>query len=416
MLRQIRWIGCLLLLSLLFSGCAENAAQNQSTLNHPVIRVFLLEDAASASVAGSSLRVSLQMQNAEQIISSPRIGALPLYRRPDGWQLGSAHFPTGILQIQPGNDAGIRVNGLAYRGRFLFIPLADGKFNVLNDVDVDDYLRGVVAKEMYPKWPLEALRSQAIVSRTYVLYVAHTDGLTRAWDVYADQRSQVYGGIAAETSASREAVDSTRGIVLTYGPGTGKIFKAYFSSCCGGVSQAASDAFPGDPYIEPLAEHYRGPICSASKYYNWGPIILSKSEVTRRIHAWAVHSSSIQGRAAPELNITGIYRVDVQTVNRYGRPSHVLITDIRGIQYNWPAEQLRTVMNFDPGSGPTLPSSYCKIDAPPGSDSVRFFDGHGYGHGVGMCQWCAEARAEAGWSCVRILTEAFPQAKLIPAY
>ena len=68
----------------------------------------------------------------------------------------------------------------------------------------------------------------------------------------------MYGGMTGETAKSRQAVAQTQGIVLTYGPGYGVIFKAYFSSCCGGVTQAASDAFPGEPYIPPLAEQSHG--------------------------------------------------------------------------------------------------------------------------------------------------------------
>jgi len=66
--------------------------------------------------------------------------------------------------------------------------------------------------------------------------------------------------------------------------------------------------------------------------------------------------------------------------------------------------------------GTTLPSSYCKINGDPNSDSVTFYDGHGFGHGVGMCQWCAEARAAEGQNFEQILVDAYPQAKMIRAY
>jgi stage II sporulation protein D len=94
----------------------------------------------------------------------------------------------------------------------------------------------------------------------------------------------------------------------------------------------------------------------------------------------------------------------------------VLITEVRGIQYSWSAEQLRSAMDTDAQPGTTLPSSYCKINGDPNSDSVTFYEGHGYGHGVGMCQWCAEAHAAAGWNFAQILIDAYPQAKLVPAY
>ncbi len=226
----------------------------------------------------------------------------------------------------------------------------------------------------------------------------------------------MYGGINGETSKSRQAVAATSGVVLTYGPGDGTIFKAYFSSCCGGVTQAASDAFPGEPYIPPLGEQSHGACCNGSKYFNWGPITIRKTELTRRIHLWSERRSRELGRAISELNIAGVYRIDLQGVNRYGRPNRVLVTDTRGVQYSWPAEQLRSAMNTDAPPGPTLPSSYCKINGDPNSDSVTFYEGHGFGHGVGMCQWCAEARAAEGQNFAQILVDAYPQAKMVRAY
>jgi SpoIID/LytB domain protein len=122
------------------------------------------------------------------------------------------------------------------------------------------------------------------------------------------------------------------------------------------------------------------------------------------------------GRPIAEQNMAAVYRIDLQQVNRYGRPNRILITDSHGVQFSWPAEQLRTAVNTDAQSGPTLPSSFCKINSDPNSPTVTFYEGHGFGHGVGMCQWCAEARAAAGQNFEQILVDAYPQAKLVPAY
>ena len=182
------------------------------------------------------------------------------------------------------------------------------------------------------------------------------------------------------------------------------------------MTQAASDAFPGEPYIPPLAEQSHGATCNASRYFNWGPIVVTKTELARRFHVWAQRRSQELGRPIAELNMAGVYRIDVQGFNRYGRPNRVLVTDTAGVQYSWPAEQLRLAVNADAQPGTTLPSSFCKINGDPNSDSVTFYDGHGYGHGVGMCQWCAESLAAAGQNFAQILEDAYPQAKLVRAY
>ena len=159
---------------------------------------------------------------------------------------------------------------------------------------------------------------------------------------------------------SRQAVAQTQGLVLTYGPGYGVIFKAYFSSCCGGVTQAASDAFPGEPYIPPLAEQSHGAYCNGSKYFNWGPIMISKTELTRRFHIWARAKATEMGRPIAESNMANVYRIDLQQSNRYGRPSRVLVTDARGIQFSWPAEQLRTAVNTDATPAQPFPAASAK--------------------------------------------------------
>jgi stage II sporulation protein D len=86
------------------------------------------------------------------------------------------------------------------------------------------------------------------------------------------------------------------------------------------------------------------------------------------------------------------------------------------VQFNWAAEQMREAVNTDAQPGTTLPSSFCKINSDTNPDSVTFYDGHGAGHGVGLCQWCAQARALAEQNCQQILLAAYPHAKLIPAY
>jgi stage II sporulation protein D len=403
----------LLALLLLPFGCSQDTSSQPIAATSPRIRVLLVEDADRIDLMADAPAIDLDSQPLAWRFPSGL--SIPTTLSGDGWHLGRQTIRAGALTFKP-SDGPIHINGVEYRGDIRLMPTGGGRFNVVNDVDVEDYLAGVVTREMYPSWPLEAIKAQAVASRTYALYETHYVGVNRPWDVFGDQRSQMYGGMTGETSKSREAVEQTQGLVLTYGPGYGTIFKAYFSSCCGGVTQAASDAFPGEPYIPPLAEQSHGSLCNASKYFNWGPITISKAELTRRFHIWAQRQSTEMGRPIAELNMANVYRIDLQQFNRYGRPNRVLVTDARGVQFSWPAEQLRTAVNTDAPPGSTLPSSFCKINGDPNSSSVTFYEGHGFGHGVGMCQWCAEALASAGQNFAQILVNAYPQAKLVRAY
>jgi stage II sporulation protein D len=399
-------------------GCSHDVQNRAPTAGVPHIRVRLLENVDQVAIrAADNPRASVESQPGGRLLQFPPAGSIPLFLTPDGWHIGRLSLGSGVMTLQSASDRGVAINGNLFRGDFRFVPVADGRFDVVNDLDVDDYLKGVVAKEMYASWPIEALRAQAIAARTYALFESHTGGLSRYWDVYPDERSQVYGGMSAETARGIAAVATTAGIVLTYGPGNGHIFKTYFSACCGGVAQSVSDAFPGEDYIEPLGERYDGPCCCMSKYFNWGPIVIKKQELTRRFHIWAQRRGKEEGRQLPEVNLFAVARIDIAANNRYGRPTRVVVSDLRdGVRFNWAAEQMREAVNTDAATGTTLPSSFCKIDSDSIPDSIKFYEGHGAGHGVGLCQWCAQARAAAGQTCQQILVEAYPHAKLIPAY
>ncbi|MGC4032329.1 MAG: SpoIID/LytB domain-containing protein [Tepidisphaeraceae bacterium] len=326
----------------------------------------------------------------------------------DNWQAGNRAAVGVMLRIEPADDVTLSVNGQAYRGAVVLVPVGDGKFDVVNDVDVERYLQGVLAKELLPDWHPEAYRAQAVIARTYALYEAKTNPPGRAWDLNPDERSQVYGGVRAETPKSNEAVAATRGMVAAYGPpGQERIFKAYFSACCGGTTSSAADVF-NEPAIPPLSAKSNGLTCAISTRFNWPPVTLSKAELTRRFRAWGERT----GR--PEAKLPGLRSIEIASLNAYGRPRGFLVTDTRGQQYALTAEQLRWAINSDPNGGPTVFSGFFRpIDA---GDSIRFADGHGFGHGVGACQWCMQARALAGLKFPQIVMQAYPQAVLVQAY
>jgi stage II sporulation protein D len=112
--------------------------------------------------------------------------------------------------------AGAALSGLRdgrYRGRLRILSAADG-IAVVNIVSLENYLRGVVAREMPATWQPEALETQAIAARTYA--VATRKPSTSVYDLYPDVRSQVYRGLAAEQVTSSAAVDATAGQVVLY--------------------------------------------------------------------------------------------------------------------------------------------------------------------------------------------------------
>ena len=385
-------------------GCAHRP-RPRPLAGIPIVRVRLLQDQHLVTLTASR-PPSVSLGGASSTpLNLPRNEAVPLRLTSQGWRIGDATFPaTGQLTVHPEADGSVAINGTPYRGRYRFVPTPQGSFDVVNDVDIDSYLKSVVSKELLWNWHDEAYRAQAIVARTYALYESAGDGRGH-YDVNDDVRSQVYGGLPAESSKSRSAVDSTAGVVVAHPTDGGyKIFKTYFSSCCGGITASAADVF-NEPDIPPLSARYVGPVCKDSPRFVWGPIVMPKSELTRRFRLWG----NARGHAIKEIG--EVVSVDVLTSNGFGRPTRFLVTDARGTRYALSGEEFRWSVN---SGGVVLNSSFVKpINEP---TTVRFAEGHGWGHGVGMCQWCAEAYAESGMPHEDIVLKSFPGSALKRAY
>jgi stage II sporulation protein D len=395
-------------LAMLAMGCGEGPEPSHIPAGTPVVRVLIVENRPQITLGATEPPIVHVGTGPAQQMNFPAGSSVPVTLAGSGWTIGTLTIPRAALTIEPSADGSVRVNEQPYHGKYRLVPLSNDHFEVINEVNLEDYLKGVLARELFSGWNEEAYKAQAIVARTYALYEARTSGLTREFDLYADQRSQVYGGISAETAKSRAAVDATMGICLGYGPaGHERIFKAYFSSCCGGITQSASDAF-GDPATPPLSDQLIGPRCADSPHFNWGPVVIAKNELGRRMRAWgALHNQ-------PERGIGDVARVDIQFENRFGRPVRFVVTDSHGTRYSIAGEDFRQAFNTESGSGPTIYSSFFK----PVNEmsTIRLIDGHGFGHGVGLCQWCAEREATDGVRHEVIATTAYPGSRLVRAY
>jgi stage II sporulation protein D len=169
-----------------------------------------------------------------------------------------------LLSATGGTEVSVIGKG-RYRGALEVRPTGiRGGLNAINAVGIEDYVRGVVAKESPPSWPTEALRAQAVVARSYALSTSkHGAG----FDHYDDTRSQVYGGVAAETAKTNQAVADTAFRVVLYG---GRIAQTYFFSTSGGATENnefSSLGFGGTPI--PYLRGVPDPYDNASPYHRW---------------------------------------------------------------------------------------------------------------------------------------------------
>ncbi|HST14176.1 MAG TPA: SpoIID/LytB domain-containing protein, partial [Gaiellaceae bacterium] len=169
--------------------------------------------------------------------------------------------------------APLSVGGTAYRGK-LTLALDGGLVDVVDTVGLEQYLKAVVPSEMPSRWPAAALEAQAVAARSYAL-ANLTKG--RPYDLYGDARSQVYGGVPAESDAASAAVDATKGQVVLY---RGKVANALFFSTSGGRTVSALEATGVDvPYLASVADPYD----TLSPYHDWGPVLYDAKAVAKQL-------------------------------------------------------------------------------------------------------------------------------------
>ena len=160
----------------------------------------------------------------------------------------------------------LSVAGLgAYRGSLEFRPDGSGGIETVEAVGLDDYVRGVISKEVPSSWAPEALKAQAVAARTYAIT---TDVGGGEYNLYPDTRSQMYGGVGAETPSTDAAVAATRGQVVTY---NGAPVVTYFFNSSGGHTENIENVWPGatpEPWLRGVPDPYDG--ADGDPYHRWG--------------------------------------------------------------------------------------------------------------------------------------------------
>ena len=262
----------------------------------------------------------------------------------------------------------VEVAGGLYYGRIEIRVSFKGVLQVYNRLPLETYLLGVLGSEMPSHWPLQALKAQAVASRTFALQrIMLARASDRAYDLKDTVISQVYRGAADISESVKRAVAETKGEVLVY---EWELAEALFHSTCGGYTASSKSLFGGD---RPYLRRRRCRWCRESPYRRWGTRI--SLEKVSELLASSGHKFE---------SIREIYQVEgrIRIHHRHG-VSYLSMKDFKR-----------------PLSWRTLPSGQFLVQTRR-KDVV--FEGRGFGHRVGMCQWGAKAQAEAGRDYISIL-------------
>lgn len=283
----------------------------------------------------------------------------------------------------------LRMNDRPYRSQLTIISKGTHCL-VVNTVDLEKYLAGVISKEMSPSWPLEALKAQAVAARSYAIHQMRANH-ARDYDLESTTQDQVYGGAAAETPRTLQAVEATRGLALTHG---NESLKAYFHANCGGKTEVPAFVWGGE------TKAFRTVVCPHHARER------DRQRWSVRLTAGQIESALKKISGALPRGFRSIASLEAGAPNGSLRLSDVAITDTQGHSLLVSANTFRNAIG-----NTKLKSTAFQVRRGPSGFTI---EGEGHGHGVGMCQVGARAMAEQGRSYRQILQFYYPLAKILP--
>lgn len=343
-----------------------------------VVRVAIIEDRASIDLSLKGKYTIAALDNGRVLKTGPYLNG-KVTSSGDGILINGKAIGSAGVRVSVLKDSNIYVDSRRFRGSIDIRRKDNGKLLIINNIELDQYLYGVLYHEVSHRWPAECLKAQAVVARTFALQQAR-DNKAQPYDLRCDIYSQVYGGRSGEKWSTTHAVDATHGKVLTF---NGDIFPAYYHATCAGYTEDASNLWKVD--LVPL-KGVPCNFCGMSKHYRWSKEIpLSRVE------------SSLKGAG---YDIGHITSVSILSKNKSGRNEKIEFKDDAGISFVLSGKDFRQIF------GPNEIRS-TKFDARIKGANLSL-NGMGWGHGVGMCQWGAFGMSQHGKKCEHILKYYYP--------
>ncbi len=274
------------------------------------------------------------------------------------------------LELMGRSEGDLLINGTHYTGNIEVWRGEKGLY-LINELPLEDYVESVVASEVGASWDVEALKAQAVISRTYAVYRKIAVGNAR-YHLTSSVLHQVYKGINPQIQI-KYAVRETAGEILTY---EGKPIESLYHSTSGGRTENPEDVFGKSlPYLKSVESN-----CELSPYWVWERKI-PKEEIEKA------------------LNIKGIKNLAITSLTSTGRSKELTLESGSG-QTVIKATEFRKLLGWQ-----RLPSTNFNLKV--NSNSITF-EGKGYGHGVGLCQWSALQMAREGKNYKEILSFFYP--------
>lgn len=339
------------------------------------------------------------------------------------------NLTNGNFALMPYNSE-VNIDGTIYRGGVKFVPDSNGKLTVVNFVNINHYIAGVVGREMSSSWPLEALKAQAVCARSYSITTWNKHS-SQGFNLCNTQHCQVYQGIGGECESTSAASFETKDQVIMYGT---SVAEALYSSSNGGSIAYSKNVWGNDiPYLQAKNDPYDA--ASNNPKSSW-TVTLTKSQIKDKL-------------AQKETDIGDIVDMQVTGADEYGRTYEVTIFGTNGTYvikndrtrsffdlysqkytitasggevietkplFAIAANGVQTISSYTlKGSkeivslsdgfhikSSTASTTYASALTTVNPDSF-IINGSGWGHGLGMSQYGAKVMAEEGYGYEDIL-------------
>lgn len=349
------------------SGVAHALGTSQSG---EMIRVAISKGADSITVDGDGIL-------ATDDTGKPLVLAFPLTVQNERGRVQAGNSSSRLIRLAAAGK--LRMNGKSYRG-MLELSVQNGKLLVVNQLPLEQYLVGVINSEISSTWPMESIKAQAVIARTFA--VAKRKERSKAlYHLESTVMDQAYEGSDEEDSRAARGVIETQDEVLTY---NGSIIQAFYHANSGGRTEASQNVWGiALPYLQGVECQY-GLTSTTSSWEQALP--LSKIEA-------ALKSSRVYG----------LTDIKPGPRNNRGRLKNLVLVTERG-NVTLPATKFRMAV----GSTVIKSTNFAvRVES-----DTAYFNGVGYGHGVGLCQYGAKQRALDGFKYDEILTYYYPGTKL----
>lgn len=372
---------CLVTAFAVSRGICSSASPDQR-----FIRIAILNNVQEFEVSIRGKYDIIHPQTGERFGRGRVLKASLVHFKENGIQIGDQWYPSNRIRLTSSKDVLLRCAEInrRYRGSVDILLNENGTLLVVNIVELEQYIKGVLYHEVSNRWPMEAMKAQAVAVRTYALYQMKKNK-TKEYDVTSDIYSQVYGGKSAERFRTNIAVNHTVGQIMLY---DGKILPAYYHASCGGHTENAGNLW--EHALSPL-EGVVCDFCRLEPHYAWKKNYRSQ-DIQEKLNAHGYKLGFIQ-------------EISVAERNESGRIKTLKITTRDGRQRLMEGIQFRNIV------GPnTIKSNNYEVVM-----KGYYFDlvGKGWGHGVGLCQWGAHRMARERYSYKEILGFYYPGVEVV---